>query len=84
MREENVPESEMNALFRSNQDFAENLFSKANHRNDIGALEGAKYQAKGFYRSTLNCIMFTRTEEFCAVCSAAIEEVIDEYTKAAN
>ncbi len=84
MREENVPESEMNALFRSNQDFAENLFSKANHRNDIGAFEGAKYQAKGFYRSALNCIMFTRTEEFCAVCSAAIEEVIDEYTKAAN
>ena len=84
MREENVPESEMNALFRSNQDFAENLFSTANHRNDIGAFEGAKYQAKGFYRSALNCIMFTRTEEFCAVCSAAIEEVIDEYTKAAN
>jgi len=26
--------------------------------------------------------MFTRTEHFCAVCSAAIEEVIDEYTKA--
>ncbi len=84
MREENVPESEMNELFRSNQDFVEYLFSTANYRNDIGAFEGANYQAKGFYRPALNCIMFTRTEYFCAVCSAAIEEVIDEYTTSAN
>jgi hypothetical protein len=84
MREENVPESEMNELFRQNQDFAENLFSTAEHRNEVGAFEGANYQAKGFYRSALNCIMFTRTTDFCAVCSAAIEEVIDEYTKATD
>ncbi len=84
MREANVPESEMNKLFRANQDFVENLFSTANHRADIGAFEGANYQAAGFYRSALNCIMFTRTKDFCTVCSAAIEEVIDEYTKAAN
>jgi len=84
MRETNVAESEMNELFRSNQDFVENLFSTAGHRNDIGAFEGANYQAEGYYRSALNCIMFTRTEDFCAVCSAAIEAVIDEYTKAAN
>ena len=84
MREENVAESEMNKLFRANQDFVENLFSTAKHRNDVGAFEGATYQAQGFYRSALNCIMFTRTEDFCTVCSAAIEEVIDEYTKAAK
>ncbi len=84
MREANVPESEMNELFRSNQDFVEDLFSTADHRHDIGAFEGANYQAKGFYRSALNCIMFTRTENFCTVCSAAIEEVIDEYTKGPN
>ena len=84
MRDANVPESEMNELFHSSQDFVENLFSTASHRNDIGAFEGAKYQAQGFYRSALNCIMFTRTEDFCTVCSAAIEEVIDEYTKAAK
>ncbi len=84
MREENVPESEMNELFRANQDFVEHLFSTADYRNDIGAFEGANYQLQGFYRSALNCIMFTRTEDFCAVCSAAIEEVIDEYTKSAD
>ena len=82
MREDNVPESEMNKLFRKNQDFAENLFSTAEHRDHVGAFEGGKYQANGIYRSEMNCIMFTRTKDFCAVCSAAIEEVIDEYTKA--
>jgi hypothetical protein len=84
MREANVPESEMNALFQANQEFVENLFSTAEYRNEIGAFEGANYQSKGLYRSALNCIMFTRTKDFCKVCSAAIEEVIDEYTKPAD
>lgn len=84
MREKNVPESEMNALFQENQDFVEDLFSTAEYRNEIGAFEGGNYQAKGLYRSALNCIMFTRTRDFCAVCSAAIEDVIDEYTKPAD
>jgi len=84
MREENRPESEMNELFRTNQDFVKNLFSATDYRNVIGAFEGANYQAKGFFRSAQNCIMFTRVEDFCAVCSAAIEQVIDEYTKAAD
>jgi len=84
MREANLPESEMNKLFRENQDFTEKLFSTAEYRDQLGAFEGGKYQAKGIYRSAMNCIMFTRTRDFCAVCSAAIEEVIDEYTKAAD
>ena len=84
MREKNVPESEMNKLFRSNQDYVEELFSTAEYRDEVGAFEGGNYQAKGIYRSALNCIMFTRTKDFCAVCSAAIEEVIDEYTQAAE
>jgi IgA Peptidase M64 len=74
----------MNELFRSNQEFVENLFSTAQYRNVIGAFEGANYQAKGFYRPAQNCIMFTRSKTFCAVCSAAIDDVIDEYTKAAD
>jgi len=48
---------------------------------DIGAFEGANYQAKGYYRSEQNCLMFTRSESFCRVCSDAIEKVIDEYTQ---
>jgi hypothetical protein len=42
------------------------------------------YQAQGYYRSEQNCIMFTRTTDFCRVCAAAIEEVIDEYTRTAE
>jgi hypothetical protein len=84
MREENVPESEMNKLFRDNQRIIEGMFSKAPHREAIGAFEGAMYQAKGYYRSEQNCIMFTRTDYFCKVCAAAIEQVIDEYTLTAD
>jgi hypothetical protein len=84
MREENVAESEMNKLFRDDQQFSEELFSTATYRDDIGAFEGANYQSKGYYRSELNCIMFTRTTDFCRVCSDAIEQVIDEYTKGAD
>jgi hypothetical protein len=82
MRQENVAEAEMNALFRSNQEFVEELFSAVPHRDVVGAFEGAIYQARGYYRSELNCIMFTRTTDFCRVCSDAIEQVIDEYTQA--
>ena len=80
MRTENVPESEMTALFDENQRIVEEMFSAAPNRDRIGAFEGANYQAKGYYRSEQNCIMFTRTENFCRVCRDAIEAVIDEYT----
>jgi hypothetical protein len=81
MREDNVPEAEMNALFRSNQSIVENMFSSSGKQGVIGAFEGANYQSKGAYRSEQNCLMFTRTTAFCKVCSDAIEQVIDEYTE---
>jgi len=81
MREDKVPESKMNELFRSNQEIVEGMFSETPHGDDVGAFEGANYQSTGFYRSEQNCIMFTRTTHFCKVCSNAIEQVIDEYTK---
>ena len=81
MRKDNVPESEMNALFRNEQQTIERMFSEAEYRDAVGAFEGANYQSTGMYRSQLNCIMFTRTTSFCKVCSNAIEEIIDQYTK---
>ena len=81
MRAANVPEDEMNALFRYTQKFTDELFEKSQYKNAIGAFEGANYEAKGFYRSEQDCLMFTRTDHFCHVCAAAIEDVIDEYTK---
>ena len=80
MRADNVPEAEMNALFVENQVFVEALFEKSGQKGVTGAFEGGGYMAEGLYRSSQNCIMFTRTTDFCAVCSEAIEKVIDEYT----
>jgi hypothetical protein len=79
MRADNVPESEMNELFQSNQNFVGNLFARSEFRDAVGAFEGANYQAKGYFRSEQNCMMFTRTDYFCLVCRAAIDKVIDEY-----
>ncbi len=81
MRKDNVPESEMNALFHSEQQSIELLFSKAENRDAVGVFEGANYQSTGMYRPQMNCIMFTRTNSFCKVCANAIEQIIDEYTK---
>ena len=81
MRADNAPESEMNSLFRFTQEYSEELFAANEYKGSIGAFEGANYQAKGYYRSEQNCLMFTRTDHFCAVCAAAIEKVIDEYTR---
>jgi hypothetical protein len=49
------------------------------HPSAVGAFEGALYEAKGYYRPQADCIMFTRSEAFCAVCRRAIERVIDLY-----
>jgi hypothetical protein len=80
MRADNVPEAEMNQLFEDNQDFVESLFDESGQKGVVGAFEGGGYMAEGIYRSQQNCIMFTRTRDFCVVCSEAIEKVIDEYT----
>ena len=80
LRAENRPESEMNQLFQDEQDFVSELFSKYPQSNSVvGAFEGANYAATGYYRSEMNCMMFTRHSTFCQVCSNAIEDVIDLY-----
>ena len=70
----------MNALFNYTKEFTDDLFARAPHAGAIGAFEGANYSARGYYRSEQNCLMFTRSENFCHVCSDAIEDVIDEYS----
>lgn len=81
LREANRPESEMSALFREDLRHTDELFSKAAHRHDVGAFEGANYEASGFYRSQMQCLMFDRSEKFCNVCSDAITEIIDLYSR---
>lgn len=81
MRAANVSEDKMNALFHEIQNYVENLFENSGQEGVVGAFEGANYQSEGYYRPQQNCIMFTRTTDFCVVCREAIEHVIDEYTR---
>jgi hypothetical protein len=75
------PEKEMDALFTEELAHEARLFAKEKHVGQVGAFEGANYEAKGYYRPQVDCIMFTRSNAFCAVCRRAIERVIQLYSK---
>lgn len=48
----------------------------------IGVYEGGGYQERGIYRPWPNCLMRSFTiDEFCPVCLATINGMIDHYTK---
>ena len=79
LRTANRPESEMSALFREDLARSNALFSTSPQRHAIGAFEGANYEARGFYRPEMQCIMFDRSETFCNVCQDAITAIIDLY-----
>ncbi len=79
LRAENRPEAEMEALFAKNSKEDAAMFSK--YRGVVGAYEGARYEAAGYYRPEADCIMFTRADFFCAVCRRALEKVIDGYSR---
>lgn len=81
IRAANRPESEMEALFRESREFEEKLFAKEKYLGRVGAFEGAMYEAKGYFRPEVDCIMFTRSKTFCKVCSRAVERVIDLYAR---
>ncbi len=80
LRAANRPESEMSALFREDLELTKKLFSTAPHRHAVGAFEGANYEAKGYYRSQMQCLMFDRSERFCNVCNDGIAAIIDLYS----
>lgn len=53
-------------------------------KNDgvLGVYEGGGYQSKGIYRPWRNCLMrVLSVDEFCPVCSKAINQMIDKYVK---
>ena len=79
LRAANRPESEMSALFKEDLEHTRTLFAKATHRHDVGAFEGANYEANGYYRSQMQCLMFDRSEKFCNVCNEGISTIIDLY-----
>jgi hypothetical protein len=81
IRKDNRPESEMEALFRENLAQEQAMFRKEKYWGRVGAFEGAIYESKGYYRPEVDCIMFSRTDHFCAVCRRAIERIIAMYSR---
>jgi hypothetical protein len=79
LRAENRPEAEMSALFREDLRRTDALFAPTPWRHAIGAFEGANYEANGYYRPAMQCIMFDRSGQFCNVCQDAIGDIIDLY-----
>ena len=50
--------------------------------NKVGVFEGGGYVAKGVYRPVHDCLMKTfNDDKFCAVCTKAIQDMIDFYTE---
>ncbi|HEV2761368.1 MAG TPA: IgA Peptidase M64 [Pyrinomonadaceae bacterium] len=81
IRADRRPESEMEALFREELEHEGRLFAREKYATAVGAFEGANYEARGYYRPQVDCIMFTRTDKFCRVCRRAITHVIDLYSR---
>jgi hypothetical protein len=82
LRKDKRPESEMEALFREELKYEQQMFGSEKYVNHVGAFEGSIYEARGYYRPEVDCIMFTRTNHFCAVCRRAIERIIKMYSAA--
>ena len=84
LRAQRRPEAEMSALFSAEQAFTRRLFRGHPHLDRVGAFEGANYQALGYYRPQMQCLMFSRHDAFCGVCREAIEAIIDLYSARAT
>jgi IgA Peptidase M64/Peptidase M64 N-terminus len=81
IRRQKLPESVMEALFREELQHEQAMFPKEKYFGRVGAFEGAIYEAKGYYRPEVDCIMFTRSNHFCAVCRRAIERIVSLYSR---
>jgi hypothetical protein len=82
LRARNVPESEMNQLFTEELNWSTPFLAGMKYSKQVGAFEGAAYEAKGLYRPEADCIMFTRDKVgFCLVCQRAIGRIIDMYAR---
>ncbi|HUN64132.1 MAG TPA: IgA Peptidase M64 [Candidatus Sulfotelmatobacter sp.] len=81
LRAAGKPEAEMDALFRAERAKEDAMLGAQKYAGKVGAFEGANYESKGYYRPEVDCIMFTRSKAFCAVCRGAIERIIGMYAE---
>jgi hypothetical protein len=81
LRKDKRPEEQMEALFREELEHEQKMFAAEKYFGKVGAFEGAMYEARGYYRPEVDCIMFSRTDHFCKVCQQAIERIIKMYSR---
>jgi IgA Peptidase M64/Peptidase M64 N-terminus len=81
IRKENRPEKDMNALSLEEKKHVDRLLGSQAYAGKVGAFEGANYEAKGYFRPEINCIMFTRHDQFCRVCQRGLARIIDLYSR---
>lgn len=80
LRDAKAPEEEMEKLLLGERKEESQILSNMKYTGKVGAFEGAAYYYKGMYRSSADCIMFTRNMIFCPVCNRALNLVMDRYT----
>jgi hypothetical protein len=82
IRADRLPEETMDELFLEEKAAETKLLSSDPNASRVGAFEGSMYEATGYYRPQIDCIMFTRNGvPFCAACRRALERIIDLYTQ---
>lgn len=75
-------QNEYNIRDKSHSDEVDKYLMNSRYWNKVGAFEGAGYSAKGMYRSTLDCLMFSKgTKPFCNVCKEHVEKVIKHFAE---
>ena len=52
----------MDALFTEQKEKETKLLAAEKYAGKVGAFEGAMYEAKGYYRPQVDCIMFSRDD----------------------
>jgi hypothetical protein len=78
LRAEGAPEEALEKLFREERRLFTAMLANEEHAGEVGAFEGAMYEAKGLYRPTADCIMFTRDEVgFCPVADRGLHHVYE-------
>jgi len=82
IRELKLPESAMTRLFRDEIEIEMRVFAAAEHAKKVGLFQGANYDAQAYFRSEIDCIMFSRNiVPFCRVCRRALSAQIDRHTR---
>jgi hypothetical protein len=77
-----APDAAHEAEMRALKAWSGPFLGAERHAGRVGAFEGAGYRARGLYRPSADCIMFTRNDvPFCPPCHRAIERAIDLYTR---